>query len=198
MGGYYLVTEDMAHVWVEVYLEGEGWVRKDPSAFAVNFSGARDSDSETVIAKIRKFTDSLNYYWNLTVIAYDLDKQLQIFRSANSAMKSISFPIRTRLILLVLLVLGGLVAVYWLAMRRWVTSSEERVLRTFFKKIAKKYPHVSRSSSTGLIELAEQTSDPHVREFAEIFCGSFYRDRRPTDSQMVRLRELLKAMENPS
>ena len=39
-GGYYLVTESMAHVWVEVYIDGKGWLRIDPSGFASN-AGSR-------------------------------------------------------------------------------------------------------------------------------------------------------------
>ncbi|HBA71071.1 MAG TPA: DUF3488 domain-containing protein, partial [Geobacter sp.] len=36
LGGYYLVSEDMAHVWVEAFIEGRGWLRIDPSSFATN------------------------------------------------------------------------------------------------------------------------------------------------------------------
>lgn len=31
-GGWYLVTQAEAHAWVEVWLQGEGWVRVDPTA----------------------------------------------------------------------------------------------------------------------------------------------------------------------
>ena len=36
LGGYYVVTGEQAHVWVEAYLEGTGWVRVDPTRWAVN------------------------------------------------------------------------------------------------------------------------------------------------------------------
>src|SRR6185369_3467324 len=36
LGGYYLITNDKAHVWVEAFIEGSGWMRIDPSSFAAN------------------------------------------------------------------------------------------------------------------------------------------------------------------
>ena len=198
MGGYYLVTEDMAHVWVEVFLEKDGWVRKDPSVFAVDFAGAGAGGVDDFVARMRKITDSLSYYWNLTVISYDLEKQLQLFRSANSTMRKISFPTGNRFLFAALLGLCLLVAAGWGVLRIWVKSPEERVLRRFYRRIAKHYPSVSVSSSTGLMEIAQQTDDPLVREFAEVYCGSVYRDRRPSAGEMIRLRMLVRAMANSS
>jgi len=196
LGGYYLVTEDMAHVWVEVYVTGVGWVRKDPSIFAINFSGGGDGRQDSLIAKVRKLSDSLNYYWNLAVISYDLDKQIHVFRSVNNSMRNLSLPITTWWLLLVLTGLGGLAAGYRISVRRLASSPEKKLLRTFYRVLAKKYPAVTATPSTGLMELADGTADANVREFVEIYCGSVYRDRRLSASQIERLREVLDAMEN--
>ena len=198
IGGYYLVTEDMAHVWVEVYLKGVGWVRKDPSVFAVDFSAGSNGNQDSIIARVRKLSDSLNYYWNLAVISYDLDKQIQIFRTANSAMRNITLPVGTRWLLTILLGLGVLVAGYRIFLQKLTSSPEKRLIRTFYAILAKRYPDVSVSPATGLMELAECTGDPYVREFAEIYYGTVYRDRRPTASQIARLRELVNALKKPS
>ena len=32
LGGYYIVRQSDAHAWAEVWLEGRGWVRVDPTA----------------------------------------------------------------------------------------------------------------------------------------------------------------------
>jgi transglutaminase-like putative cysteine protease len=198
MGGYYLVTEDMAHVWVEVFLGKDGWVRKDPSVFAVDFTGVRAGEADDFVARVRKITDSLSYFWNLTVISYDLEKQLHLFRSANTTMRKISFPAGNKSLFAALLGLCLLIAAGWFAKRTWVKSPEERVLRRFFRRVAKHYPSVSVSPSTGLMEIAKQTDDPVVREFAELYCGSAYRDRRPSASELIRLRLLVRAMANSS
>ncbi|MDD2336887.1 MAG: transglutaminaseTgpA domain-containing protein, partial [Geobacteraceae bacterium] len=198
IGGYYLVTEDMAHVWVEVYLKGIGWVRKDPSVFADNFTAGGDGTGASIIARVRKFSDSLNYYWNSAVISYDLEKQIHIFQSANSTLRNFSFPVGTRWLVLVMVAIGGLAAGYRVSVRRLASSPEKKLLRTFYRILAKKYPDVSVSSATGLMELADYSADPNVRDFAEIFYRSVYRDRPLSVSQMDRLQELLNAMENPS
>lgn len=198
MAGYYLVTEDMAHVWVEVYLEGVGWVRRDPSALAVDFAGAGEAGADDIIARMRKVSDSLSYYWNIAVITYDLDKQLRIFNSANNAMRNLSLPVGKWWLLTLMFALAALVAVFPVAAGRWGQSPEQRLLRSFYRKIAKKFPAVTRSAATGLMELAERIDQPAVQEFAEIFCGSVYRDRRPSAREMARLRELLKSIDNLS
>lgn len=195
MGGYYLVSEDMAHVWVEVYLTGVGWVRRDPSALADNFSGARQADEKDFLARLRRYSDSFSYYWNLVVINYDLDKQLQVFRSANRAMRTVSLPAgRWWLLWLIFLILVP-IALYRLMVKGWVRPAEERLLRRLYRIIAKRWPDVSAFPSTGLTELAEHTGDARVREFAEIYCGCVYRDRRLTAGEMNRLRELLRMLE---
>jgi hypothetical protein len=198
MAGYYLVTEDMAHVWVEVYLEGVGWVRRDPSAFADNFTGAQEESPDDFLAKARKLSDSLSYYWNLAIITYDLDKQLRIIRSANTAMRGFSLPAVTWWLFIPLFCCGALVVAYRVNSGGWWESDEQRLLRALYRKIAKKYPDAPRSSDTGLMELAERIGEPSVREFAEIFCGSVYRDRRLSADEVARLRELLAIIEKLS
>lgn len=196
LGGYYLVTEDMAHVWVEVFLEGTGWVRKDPTVYAVDFAAGGSGARNSIIDRLHKFSDYLNYYWNNAVVTYDLDKQIQLFRSANGAMRNFAFPVELRWLLVVVLVLGGLTAGYRFAKGRGQSTPEKRLLRKFHRLVAKKYPDVPLSSSTGLLELADRTADPYIKEFAYIFYSSMYRDRSLTVFQLERLKELLKALED--
>jgi len=82
--------------------------------------------------------------------------------------------------------------------QKLTSTPEKRLIRRFYAILAKKYPDVSLSPATGLMEIAECTGDPNVREFAEIYYGNVYRDRRPSASQIARLRELVSAMKKPS
>lgn len=192
LGGYYLVTEDMAHVWVEVYLPGSGWVRKDPSALAINFAGARAGGSMGLYHRLRMVSDSLNYYWNLAVITYDLDKQIRVFNKANTAVRNLSLPIgRKRLsVSLAAAVLG--IAAWYYTRRRRRGSREERIVRRFIRRLGRRYPGEPITPSTGLHELAERFDEPVVRRFVEIYCGAVYRDRRLTDEEFILLNGLLK------
>ena len=71
-------------------------------------------------------------------------------------------------VVLIIVGIGGLIFGYRVSVRRLASSPEKRLLRTFYTILAKKYPDVTVCSATGLIELAECTADPYVREFAEI------------------------------
>ena len=87
MGGYYLVTEDLAHVWVEAFVEGRGWVSFDPSAWSTG-GGRR----EGVRQKMRLYLDTLGFYWNKAVITYDLDKQISLVSAVGSKARNLRFP----------------------------------------------------------------------------------------------------------
>lgn len=196
LGGYYLVTEDLAHVWVEVYLHGSGWVRVDPTVFALDFTAGSEDARNSLADRVRKLADYFNYYWNNAIVTYDLGKQITIFKSANSVMRNFTFPTEAGWYVLIIFCLGGLAIGYRATCGRLRTSPEKKLLRALRRIVAKKYPAESLSPSTGLLELAENTDDPHVKEFAELYYSSVYRDQQLTPHQMVRLREILSILES--
>ncbi len=98
-GDYLLVHQFDAHAWAEVWLEGEGWVRVDPTAFVApervnrgieqalpagesilegNLLAARKFD---VLTGIRLQLDYLNMQWDKWVLGYDEEKQQQIWQN---------------------------------------------------------------------------------------------------------------------
>lgn len=94
---YTMVYQYNAHAWAEVWLEGEGWIRVDPTAavaperinlgveaFFANqpelledsgFSMLRFRDNAW-INSLRLRLDALDYAWNRWVVSYDEDLQL--------------------------------------------------------------------------------------------------------------------------
>lgn len=189
LGGYYLVTEAMAHVWVEVYLDGVGWVRRDPSGYAVGFVSSQGASAHP----LRLFADSLNYFWNRSIIAYDLDKQVSVYHQATGAVRRFSLSP------LLAWVLGGIVLVggiCW-SFGRWGwpwgrMSREARLARAFRGRAARCCPAGSITPAMGLLELAEQVDTPQARQFAQIYCQAIYRDRPLTTQECRQLRLLLK------
>ncbi|HKL49196.1 MAG TPA: DUF3488 and transglutaminase-like domain-containing protein, partial [Desulfuromonadales bacterium] len=90
LGGYYLVTDDMAHVWVEAYLDDrEGWVRLDPSKLAQNAGTALGAGRASGVDPWQRFADAFDYYWNRGVIAYDLKEQFSMLRRANEQFRDV-------------------------------------------------------------------------------------------------------------
>ncbi len=193
LGGYYLVTEDMAHVWVEAYLAGKGWIMFDPSGLAANFRRTRGERAPDLAFRVRMFLDSCSYYWNMAVITYDLEKQIQLAVGLNLRMKQISIPAHPGKTLVpagaALIILSLVIAT--LKWRR--TSREEKILRRFLRILKRKYG-MEVLPSTGLQELATGSGSPRVAEFVTIYCGAVYRDRKLSDAEYRLLRGILRDM----
>ncbi len=183
----------MAHVWVEAYLAGKGWVMIDPSTLAANFLKVGEERERGFGYRLRMYLDSCNYYWTMAVIAYDLEKQFQLVNNINFRMKRISFPVHAGKVLL----LGGVPLIFLIlvivAARRKRVSREERILRKFLRLVEKKYS-LTILPSTGLQELATLSNDPLIDRFVSIYGGAVYCDRELTSEEYRLLRELLKSI----
>ncbi|MDO4897379.1 MAG: DUF3488 and transglutaminase-like domain-containing protein [Moraxella sp.] len=86
-----------AHAWSEVWLDGQGWVRVDPTSFvsperiddgmgAVTSAGGASLFGDGVAGQwgyqqfkmlqtLRRYSDQISYYWQRDVVGYDQDKQ---------------------------------------------------------------------------------------------------------------------------
>lgn len=86
-----------AHAWTEVWLDGRGWVRIDPTAFvsperieagmnAVTEEGGASLFGDGVLGQLayqqfqflqtlRRYSDQASYYWQRDVVGYDQDEQ---------------------------------------------------------------------------------------------------------------------------
>uniref|UniRef100_A0A831XCU3 DUF3488 domain-containing protein n=1 Tax=Geobacter metallireducens TaxID=28232 RepID=A0A831XCU3_GEOME len=193
VGGYYAVTEDRAHVWVEAFLEGRGWVRVDPSSLAANFDRTVSS-SRGFASSLAALMDSFTWYWNQAVITYDLQKQVEIMRRANRQFRGLSLSPDKGLLLSAAAAAAVLAVAAWWLPRGGRRSPEERILRRFLARMEKIHG-VSRSSGAcGLVELARMVDDPAAAEFAAIYGGSIYRDRSLAPQELRRLNGIIAAL----
>lgn len=96
-GNVWEVRQKDAHAWTEVWLEGQGWIRVDPTSFvaperveqgmnamtqqqgaAMFGSGASAQISYQqyqMLQTLRRLSDQASYYWQKDVVGYDQDKQ---------------------------------------------------------------------------------------------------------------------------
>lgn len=90
IGDYLLVRQSDAHAWVELWLEGRGWVRFDPTA-AVSPArveqGSLDALSDPRhlldfgwLRNMRNSVDLLNQRWNRWVIEFSAQRQARLFQ----------------------------------------------------------------------------------------------------------------------
>jgi transglutaminase-like putative cysteine protease len=94
VGSYFIVHQSDAHAWTEVWLDGRGWTRIDPTAVlapARLTAGVYSLMGESAplgvtlrrnawLATIARYWDSTNTWWRERVLDYDLRSQLSFLR----------------------------------------------------------------------------------------------------------------------
>jgi len=93
VGGYLLVRQSEAHAWTEIWLEGRGWVRIDPTAVVAPerlqrgvFDLLPDSLPATSVAlyrsallnRLRQFWDGADQWWQENVVEFNLRAQFNL------------------------------------------------------------------------------------------------------------------------
>ena len=195
LGGYYLVTEEMAHVWVEVHIAGQGWLRMDPSSFAQNAAAVWAPSRKNLLLKIRMTLDSLDHSWNRAVITYDFERQAAAVRTAATRLQGGEAGRLLKALAPWLWCTLGVGAVFVLMFNRsrFFPSREERVLRRFYRRVRRDCALEFERGRVGLFELAGRSHNPALHEFATLYAGAVYRDRRLTDTEYLRLKQIVRA-----
>jgi len=93
IGGYFLVRQSDAHAWVEVWLEGQGWTRVDPTALVAperldrgiedlladaGSAPERLLHSLRWILKLEQTWDAAEAWWDLRIVDFDLQSQFAL------------------------------------------------------------------------------------------------------------------------
>lgn len=118
-GDFYAVRQGDAHSWVEVWLKGRGWTRYDPTPPS---SSAPRSDVTGMVAFLRDVVEAAAQRWSRHVIGYDLDQQIELFRSVKQRYRdwggnSVGPSVRPFLPALVVIVVGALGYTVWRRLR---------------------------------------------------------------------------------
>lgn len=148
MGDYMIVRQSDAHAWAEIWLEGEGWIRIDPTA-AVSPSRIETGIASALPAaelppalvqldvqwlrRMRNSWDLLNNNWNQWVLGYDQERQMRFLSGFQQGLGLWQNMALTMLGGLALILLG--IAVWML----WHTPlhTTDPVLATYQKFCAK-------------------------------------------------------------
>lgn len=195
IGGYYTVTDDMAHVWLEVYLTGEGWVTVDPTQWSVNGVRNDRSHQEQLLRQFRMYLDLLGYYWNRAVITYDLEKQISLAQAANRNLKELKLS-SLKVPLVMMLIVMAVIAVAPFIRTSMKKTTEEKLLSEFFAVVSKRFALSAPLGTVGLFELAEETGNPLVQRFVALYGETIYKGRKLTSDQREELVSILSQIRN--
>ena len=148
--GDWVVREESAHAWTELWLDGEGWVRFDPTAAVAperilqgrlsgnSLSGedsrafsTRFAESLGAVAWLRDAIDATQAFWQDWVIDLDRDQQQGLLEGLGLQNYG-----SLALILMLLLVLAiGSAILYWYWTRR-PRSDDDAIARALRRKLA--------------------------------------------------------------
>ncbi len=189
LGGYYLVGEDLAHVWVEA-LDDQGlWQRIDPSRLAVNAEQALLQSRRQGLSSFQTFSDALLHYWSRLVLNYDLHQQFGLLRQLARQVrdvKTIGLESLSALLWIVPLTL----LLFLLCLFRRRPPREQRLIHAYHKQILY-CSGLEELPNPGLFAIARLTGEPLCREFAELYGQAYYRDLPLEPAAFRRLKRIV-------
>lgn len=141
LGGYYIVRQEQAHAWDEVWVAGRGWIRVDPTAAVAPArverglltSGGEGSGiprpfaSDSLSQQLRLGWDAMNQAWDSWVLAYGPQRQRLAMRSLGLGQISTTGMV----MLLTALVMTSLGALTLYLLWRNQPRSRDRALRAY-------------------------------------------------------------------
>ncbi|MGO2278847.1 MULTISPECIES: transglutaminase family protein [unclassified Psychrobacter] len=174
-GNVWEVRQMDAHAWTEAWLEGQGWVRVDPTAFvaperveqgmntmtdqqgaAMFGSGASaqiDYQQYQMLQTLRRLSDQASYYWQKDVVGYDQDKQadsLLKWFNISSIMQQIIWLATSAVSVMAILVF----VIWYRRRKRWHPA--DLPLAQLSKRVAKHDKLLARKDNEGQLAWLER------------------------------------------
>ena len=174
-GNVWEVRQKDAHAWTEVWLDGQGWVRVDPTAFVAPERVEQGMDALTqaqgaamfgdgasaqvsyqqyqMLQTLRRLSDQASYYWQKDVVGYDQDKQadsLLKWFNISSIMQQITWLAASAISVMAILVF----AIWQRRRKRWHLA--DLPLAQLSKRIGKADKSLTRNDSEGQLAWLER------------------------------------------
>ncbi|WP_372882924.1 transglutaminaseTgpA domain-containing protein [Psychromonas sp.] len=210
---YWMIRQADAHAWAEVWLEGIGWLRVDPTSVVAPQRVAQGIDNALVDAErnmvaaglfdapqwltgLRHRLDAANYMWSRWVLSYNADKQNQLLKQLFGGADPWRIGLASIASLLFLLVIYTLVVIR----PKWQTRSPlQRALIKFDKTCLQWRLHREPDESIAKFALRLAEKQPQLnsscQQLAQISQRALYAD----DSQCQKAlnRALVEFPETP-
>ena len=173
-GDYLIVRQSDAHVWVEVWLPGRGWMRIDPTLSVAPSRGAQgaaaalpaaersnlrsfygDGPLATVGQKLELGWDAINNQWNKWVLGYSNYSQRSLF--AKIGLKTGTWTGRAQIFILCTILIGVLLLVLFFRVKGRRLPATTDAVQHLYLKFCQKLDRigVARSPSQGPLDYAE-------------------------------------------
>ncbi len=177
-GEYLLVRQSDAHAWTEVWIDGSGWVRVDPTAAVspdrIDY-GARGAireprhvlDNEW-LRNLRNRLDRAQHTWNRWILGFDADRQMRM-------LERLGLPRGSHTTLAIMMVAGLALATLILAVLLWrrdlkrPRSEVERAWRLLLARL-RRHGLTKQAAETPLefAQRAEKELGPKALDFGRL------------------------------
>ena len=210
-----------AHAWAEIWVEGRGWLRVDPTAFVAPERVEQGMDQLTQVAgarlfgdgaaaqlsyrqfqmlqQARRLFDQAGYYWQRNIVGYDQDRQKSSLLKWFSIQSVYQQVMWMAALLVLLLAIFGL-WLWWRRRKHW--DKADKALVDLSARLAKQDSTLARQADEGalayLARLESVVQQPErVREAAVLYRKLRYAapNTAPNDQFYTDLKRLLKSVQ---
>lgn len=211
MGGYFMVRQSDAHAWSEVWLEGRGWQRIDPTAAIAPERIERGLDAalsaeeavpgrvlrnNAVISKLRLAWDAANTFWNDEVVQFGESQQRWLLQKLNFDTARWEYLG----IALVLVLLGFFVVLSTYLAWKFRPRARDPVAHVYeqmCRKLAKlglpRLPHEGPNDYVARVARSRPELAPQLAELRTVYVGLRY-GPTPLATQLSRLKFLVNQL----
>ncbi len=182
-GDYWMLYGKDAHAWNEIWVDGRGWLRVDPTAAVapenildtLEDAAGSETFTESIFSSTFKTSDWLRRSWNELVLGYDSARQKNLLRplgfdTEDAKQLTLIFMIGAGIALAITLML-------LLRQRREDLHEVERAWRAFIKQMRKKrqgkLDHEPASEFAKRIAELYQSKTPESAERIKALCARY-------------------------
>jgi hypothetical protein len=179
MGSYLMVRQSDAHAWTEVWIEGKGWIRVDPTAavspnriesgldeaLADELPGFRISNRNPLFGNLLFSWDNLQHGWNDWVLNYDEQKQRAFLSRLDLGIDNWSEMV-VALVLLLAAVTGSFWLITWYRELPPRPAACEILLNRLLRKLARR--GIVRKPAEDTRAFVRRISTPELAQSAQL------------------------------
>lgn len=209
-GNYLIVRQSDAHAWTEVWLEGKGWVRVDPTAavapsriesgifFSVQENSLLPLLARQEYPRLRKLylnLDAIDNAWNHWILEYNHKRQLELLSRLKG--HQLSWQDLTIVMVITVSLIGLALTAYILRDQKPWMPPIQRLYARFLRKV--KRHGVVRGDHEGPLDFSHRAmqawpeQSQTIREITEIYLHYRYRNQLEP-ALLSRLKRLIQSL----
>ncbi|HMN43454.1 MAG TPA: DUF3488 and transglutaminase-like domain-containing protein [Povalibacter sp.] len=211
MGDYLIVRQADAHAWSEIWIDGQGWVRVDPTAAVAperverGMDAALDEDEPVpgrllkrfdALAQMRLAWDALNTFWNNQIVEFGAGQQrslLEWFGIEDADWEALGMAMVIALATFFAALTGWLAWRYRPRERDPIVQTYAQLCRRLAKDGFVRAPYEGPEDYLSRVAQARPVLAAQIEEIRSLYIGLRY-GPAPLDSQLSRLKFLVSQL----